>query len=317
MSDIFQHDHMYAREKLDDREREQTSSVDDTDGEQHTDGEDHGESESPEVTSSDKQNTIREKNKQSAQNLRNRKKILSQKMLQYLSDLLEECKEMRTCIDRRFAAQILLSLSSSDSQTPFFSPSSSVCGYHFRSLVLMHPTVFVGSALDYHAKQSIAEFFEKAGSDTASLDRSNPYSFEQGQKKRARYSSGLSQIEKANVRRERNKMHAKATRDKKKAFMELCRDAILKTEQETEALRSYLLDHNMLFHHQLAVRLKQNEIKREEIRSFTPSCSTSRSPSYFDQPHLPVETLFFGGEERDFSGQKRSRSYSLSSCSTD
>ena len=71
--------------------------------------------------------------------------------------------------------------------------------------------------------------------------------------KRVRRPGKYSQVERETFRRERNRMHAKRTRDRKKMFFEMSEKTILNLENETNILRDYLVAINVISIAQAAV----------------------------------------------------------------
>ena len=154
----------------------------------------------------------RERNRIHARKTRERKKKQSFALQQRISELKVESNLLRQMIDERFTACALLGLSQQTNQDGESIP------------ILSSATVCKKSSLDF-TSSDIADM---------NVDIASPI-------RRARRRGKYSPQERERIRRERNRMHAKRTRDKKKLILEASEQTIYKMENESKLLREYLV----------------------------------------------------------------------------
>lgn len=160
----------------------------------------------------------RERNKIHARKTRERKKMQYMSILTRIDSLNEEGIHLRQIVDDIYTASAILSLNKIDSRTcelvdevsAGLVPSSNVCGNIYANFY--------------------AEFNEEGSSDICPE-----------KVKRIKTSDS---IEREDKRRERNRIHARKTRNKKKHFIENSEEMIISLENEIHQLKSYLLSIN-------------------------------------------------------------------------
>lgn len=164
----------------------------------------------------DKLARSRERNRMHARKTRERKKIQMNALHERIEYLHTQSKSLRLMIDERYTARLLIGLSQSsndDSCSDKAGPRSSsmLCGDSY---------------------SATSDWFK----DEATLPT----------QKRVRRPGKYTQIERETFRRERNRMHAKRTRDRKKMFFEISEKIIVNMERETKILRDYLVSINVI-----------------------------------------------------------------------
>jgi len=164
----------------------------------------------------------RERNRMHARKTRERKKKQSFALQQRISELQSESNQLRQIIDDRFTACALLGLSQQTNQAgeniPILS-SASIC------------------------KKPNFDFIDN--SDNIHIENASP-STKSPTNKRVRRRGKYSPQERERIRRERNRMHAKRTRDKKKIFLEASEHIISEMESESRLLREYLVSAKLI-----------------------------------------------------------------------
>lgn len=93
-----------------------------------------------------------------------------------------------------------------------------------------------------------------------------------GSAKRARRSGKFSQEERNTIRRERNRVHAKKTRDRKRLHSEMSERAIVEMEAEVLAMRQYLSSMDIVPEEQLHFGAQQHV--QQVSRSLFDFCAT-------------------------------------------
>lgn len=68
-------------------------------------------------------------------------------------------------------------------------------------------------------------------------------------------------------RRERNRMHAKKTRDRKKLFLEMSEKIIGEMEKEAKQLREYMLSMNLMTEEEFDRYRQRDLISKQEIEN--------------------------------------------------
>lgn len=159
----------------------------------------------------DKLAKSRERNRMHARKTRERKKNQMNALQQRIEDLHAESKELRLKIDERYTARLLIGLTTNYADMDDCKSSAMLC------------TDSYSSTTDWFRDETAI-----------------PY------QKRVRSPGKYTQLERETFRRERNRMHAKRTRDRKKMFFEISEKVITKMENEVSILRNYLVSVNMM-----------------------------------------------------------------------
>ena len=154
----------------------------------------------------------RERNRMHARKTRERKKKQSFALQQRISELKIESNLLRQMIDERFTACALLGLSQQTNQDG-------------ESIPIMSSATICKKSTNHNGD----DVADNMNSENASPIR------------RARRRGKYSPQERERIRRERNRMHAKRTRDKKKLFLEASEQVIYEMETESRLLREYLV----------------------------------------------------------------------------
>jgi hypothetical protein len=142
-----------------------------------------------------------------------------------IDSLNSESQRLRTIIDERYTARLLLGLSQGKDQ-------------------------------DEKAPKSSAMLCSDSFCEASELFKEEGQTLPQ---KRVRRHGKYTQQERDIFRRERNRMHAKKTRDRKKKFFELSEKIIVNMENEAKILRYYLLSINVLTAEQVALSEKTDQ----------------------------------------------------------
>eukprot|EP01031_Cornospumella_fuschlensis_P017227 gene17227-21063_t len=119
-------------------------------------------------------------------------------------------------------------------------PSSSICGNYFHTVLSENAWLREGSSM--------------MGLPHVPLPPTP------GADKRVRRSGKYNPQEREKIRRERNRMHAKKTRDRKKFFLEMSGKIIMEMEKESQQLRSYLISTGVLREEDMA-KYKDREMQ--------------------------------------------------------
>lgn len=160
----------------------------------------------------------RERNKLHARKTRQRKKTQTAVLQGRINELYEEGVKLRQIIDERYTASSLLGL------------SQAIGGNGTSSIKLLPSSVLCN---DYYSKV-LAENSWLSGENGPGKDEPSVVS------KRVRRSGKYSPQERERIRRERNRKHAKKTRDRKRYFMEISSTLIYEMEREAKIMREYL-----------------------------------------------------------------------------
>ena len=159
-----------------------------------------------------------------ARKTRERKKAESAALQQRINELHEENKVLRQMVDERYTAGVLIGLKHDDEDTQgegiTIVPSGQICTDSYEEAA---------------ANDAVAPF----GMDQDSLSPAEKV-------KRSRSRVKCTPQERLRMRRERNRMHAKRTRDRKKYFLEVSERTIVDLEQEVQAMRNYLVSIKLL-----------------------------------------------------------------------
>mmetsp|Transcript_25359 Transcript_25359/g.27712 ORF Transcript_25359/g.27712 Transcript_25359/m.27712 type:complete len:459 (-) Transcript_25359:542-1918(-) len=198
------------------------------------------------LTSDERLNRNRERNRIHARKTRERKKFQTSAIQNRIHQLFEEGQKLRQMIDERYTASSLLGLSQSpntkrenDQNKVALVPSSTICNNFYENIITENNWI----------------------KDT----NGNPYFQPVQTAKRVRRSGKLNPQEREKIRRERNRMHAKKTRDRKKFFLEMSDKIISEMETESKALRDYLRTIGVLSEEEYQQRTLIDLKAREEI----------------------------------------------------
>ena len=188
----------------------------------------------------------RERNKSHARKTRERKKHHMFAFRQRIDDLEEENRSLRMKIDTRYTATVLLGFSqgteSRNGET--IKSSSSVC----RDL-----DKYADSEKEKEGER-LAEISAAAVSAAQTVGIVDP---DDGKKVRRR--GKYSRQEREIIRRERNRIHAKKTRDKKKMFLDLGDKTIQNLQNTVIFLREYLASFEIISVEELNELRKKDE----------------------------------------------------------
>jgi len=175
-------------------------------------GDDDDDTKRRKLTGDERLKRNRERNRMHARKTRERKKKQSFALQQRISELKIESNLLRQMIDERFTACALLGLSQQTNQDG-------------ESIPIMSSATICKKSTNHNG----SDVAENMNSENASPIR------------RARRRGKYSPQERERIRRERNRMHAKRTRDKKKLFLEASEQVIYEMETESRLLREYLV----------------------------------------------------------------------------
>ena len=138
-----------------------------------------------------------------------------------IKELEEETTQLRSRVDARYTASVLLGMSSgsTDAETGTeIVSATTVCGRE--SVGMLEPGgVFANALADHNLDETV---------------------------RRVRRRGKYTPQERETIRRERNRIHAKKTRDKKKVFLEASETMIRTLEEDVSKLRQYLQKCNLL-----------------------------------------------------------------------
>jgi hypothetical protein len=165
----------------------------------------------------------RERNKIHAKKTRERKKIQVTALQLRITELKEEGEQLRRIADERYTAAAILGLrsehkSGNDLNMQNIRPANAICD-------------------DYYVNYAMKSIYN---SDIKTVDE------ESVTPKRTRRCGKYTKEERERIRRERNRMHAKKTRERNKNFFELSEKIIVEMTKEANLLRSYLLSISMI-----------------------------------------------------------------------
>eukprot|EP01031_Cornospumella_fuschlensis_P029573 gene29573-35698_t len=196
----------------------------------------------------DRLHRSRERNRMHARKTRERKKIQAMALQQRIEELQDEGSKLRQVIDEHYTAQSLLGLRGVGEEGARVSPppsltSNQVCGDYYNNMLRDG-----GAAADTADGAEEAEEGEVEG-EGLSLHM-NSSSGSDRKNMRAKPGSHTPQ-ERDRIRKERNRLHAKKTRDRKKLFLESSGLTIHHMEREVQELRDYVSRHGLLSEQQL------------------------------------------------------------------
>lgn len=181
--------------------------------------------------------TSRERNRIHARKTRERKKLQMNLLDARVSELRLESQRLKQMVDERYTADLLVVLSSSADELRDkveVQSSASICG----------PSQLV---FDPVAEQP----------DTSSTSQ-----------KRIRRRGKYTPQERETIRRERNRMHAKKTRDKKKNQFDQNEAIILELERDTRLLRDYLVSLKIITPEEAIISDRHDKAAKAELALF-------------------------------------------------
>ena len=232
----------------------------------------------------------RERNKSHARKTRERKKNHMIAFKARIKQLQLESENLRNRVDARYTASVLLGLAvkPSESSSSFSSSSSSGTSTDVASnssLDGLTGVAGVGEGMDLsHDLPAGLEI--KASKDLCGSPYSPGEAFTQAladnqisdNNPRVRRRGKYTPQERESIRRERNRIHAKKTRDKKKIFLEASEKAIQRLESDVQTLREYLLQFNMMSTQELSMLIERDRIANQELSALKdPSGNRLRS----------------------------------------
>uniref|UniRef100_A0A7S2REX0 BZIP domain-containing protein n=1 Tax=Rhizochromulina marina TaxID=1034831 RepID=A0A7S2REX0_9STRA len=177
------------------------------------------------LSSEERLQRSRERNRMHAKKTRQRKKMQIEALQARIDELKTEFLGLRQIVDERYTAYILLVMSGA---------AENGSGASFLSSSAEGPST-LGS------KFTSASLAQIIGRDPDAEDDK-----EEAPQKRTRRRGKYTPAEREHIRRERNRMHAKRTRDRKKLFLEESERKIAVMEEENAKLRDFLTRHGML-----------------------------------------------------------------------
>ena len=177
----------------------------------------------------------RERNRIHARKTRERKKLQMSLLEARVNELKTETSRLRQLVDERYTADLLvgMSLGGEDKKIPLQS-SAMLCG----------PSTTTSTTQE--------QVPEENGSVQKRVRRRGKYTPQEREK----------------IRRERNRMHAKKTRDKKKTQFDLNEQVIQELEKETRVLRDYLVSINIISREEASISERHDQAAKAELAMF-------------------------------------------------
>lgn len=256
----------------------------------------------------------RERNKSHAKRARERKKNHMEALKIRIRDLEEESVELRARVDTRYTANVLLGLGTSHNTGHNLTKngelairsSTSVCRdldkltechrqeillqqqqieddqnsllqrctlqQEIRNKIELQMATAAAKQNDIYSVQlNHVEDTVLGSNSTTDISLDNMSSKSSGSGRRGKYTPK----ERESIRRERNRIHAKKTRDKKKIFLESSEKIILSLEADVTTLREYLLQFNL-------ITMKEVERLGEQDRMANLELAALKESSSFD-----------------------------------
>lgn len=181
-----------------------------------------------------------------ARKTRERKKAESAALQQRIIELRNESKMLRQKVDERYTAGVLLGLKqeagTNGAMVPIV-PSSEICKDSFEEAI--NNNTFAGLDGSGGFVPELISPAEKV--------------------KRSRCRNKCTPQERLRLRRERNRMHAKRTRDRKKYFLEASERIIVDMGAEVVAMRNYLVSINVLSPEDVAKSQERDIASRKQL----------------------------------------------------
>jgi hypothetical protein len=252
----------------------------------------------------------RERNKSHAKRARERKKNHISALKNRIGDLEDESMTLRAKVDARYTANVLLglsnisggslfTLSSTEKEKGnggFIKSSSSVCR-DLDKLTEKHRKEILSQQQEIEdnqnsllqqctIQQEIRKKIELQMSETAA-EQNEAFSAQlngvedavlgsgfSGSGKNGKNGNGRGKYtpqERESIRRERNRIHAKKTRDKKKIFLESSEKIICSLEQDVHTLREYLVEFNLMSTEEAAHLHEKDRLARAQLETLKES----------------------------------------------
>lgn len=226
------------------------------------------------LTGDERLSRNRERNKIHAKKTRERKKMQTKAIQSRIQELLEEGKRLRQLVDERYTACSLLGLSRNviTSNETAVLPSSSICK-------------------DFLSDIKSDKNFQILDQNVLALENTTC----SPSNKRIRRSGKYSPQERELIRRERNRIHAKKTRDRKRNFLSVSEKIIEELENEEKSLKGYLL----------SLKLISNEEFEESIQK------AYNFHESINQLKEPYELQFSKGDSQSLSSNESDKQISL------
>jgi len=193
----------------------------------------------------------RERNRVHARKTRARKKQQAEALQYRIGELKTDGDRLRQMVDERYTASVLLGMSRTivtqgdgTNEEIEIQSSKSICGNAYADL-MANPRWYSGADGDNMSSSASTDATQK--------------------KRRSKYSPQ----ERDKIRRERNRMHAKRTRDRKKMFLEASENVISNMETESYLLRSYLVNIGAMKSFESKEWDERDRLRRLELSSLT------------------------------------------------
>lgn len=184
------------------------------------------------LTSEERLQRSRERNRMHAKKTRQRKKMQMEALQARIDALKAEFAALKQILDERYTAYILLVMSGASEKGDG------------NSLPPGEGTN--GGAADGEGPLSVSRLASISLAEILGVDRLPEEEPDECPQKRMRRRGKYTPAERDHIRRERNRMHAKRTRDRKKLFLEESQKVIERMENENARLRSFLVRNGML-----------------------------------------------------------------------
>jgi hypothetical protein len=152
-----------------------------------------------------------------------------------VNELRSESQRLRQLVDERYTADLLVILSTGNGNKVEVQSSATLCG--------------AASVQQPPNEMSSEEVMASAS-------------------KRARRRGKYTPQERERIRRERNRMHAKKTRDKKKSQFDFNEQVISELEKEMQVLRDYLVSMNIMTREEADVGDRHDKASKAELALF-------------------------------------------------
>ena len=200
------------------------------------------------LTTEERQQRSRERNRMHAKKTRQRKKAQMDAMGLRVEALEVEAKAFRSAVEERYTAFILLNMVA----CPAASPAAAATYEEAPPPSLAEIMETIGEGPNSKAQRAAAVVGGSDDGDNAEGGHAAEGDGDEGDEgdegaggKRTRRRGKYSQEERETIRRERNRMHAKKTRDRKKVFLEEAEQTIARMERINSKLRGFMVANGM------------------------------------------------------------------------
>ncbi len=208
----------------------------------------------------------RERNKTHARKTRERKKTHMIALKARILDLEKESASFRNKVDARYTASVLLGLSQHPEENGVrILNSNTVCSASDKA------TEEQGLKMlqkQQERELNTAAAFSDIDLAASAIDAVTSLGGSSKVKKRTKYSPHEREV----VRRERNRIHAKKTRDKKKLFLESSEKVIENLEKDVQLLRNYMLSCNLISKKEVECLCARDDEARRELVALKDNC---------------------------------------------